>query len=375
MNKELFEALELMEKERGISRDALIAGIENGLKKSFEKTYGTSDNMVIDFDRENCELRVYRRLEVVESIEPGRESLEITLEKAMLIDPSAEIGDLILVELDPKNFGRIAAQDGKSVITQKIREEERQTMTDYFNEHARDIMTGVVQRIMPGGLVTVNLGKADAILTKEDIIPGETFEPGQHIKVYVVGMKDQEKKGPRVKISRTNPMMVRRLFEKEVAEIKDGIVEIKSISREAGSRTKMAVWSKDENIDPIGACIGMNSSRITPIVNELSGEKIDIIAWDENPAVLVEHSLSPAKVIAVAADEDEKSALVVVPDNQLSLAIGMKGQNARLAAKLTGYKIDIKSESQAREEGLFDDYDESEEEEYEEEETSEQTEE
>ncbi len=375
MNKELFEALELMEKERGISREALIAGIENGLKKSFEKTYGTSDNMVIDFDRENCELRVYRRLEVVESIEPGRESLEITLEKAMLIDPSAEIGDLILVELDPKNFGRIAAQDGKSVITQKIREEERQTMTDYFNEHARDIMTGVVQRIMPGGLVTVNLGKADAILTKEDIIPGETFEPGQHIKVYVVGMKDQEKKGPRVKISRTNPMMVRRLFEKEVAEIKDGIVEIKSISREAGSRTKMAVWSKDENIDPIGACIGMNSSRITPIVNELSGEKIDIIAWDENPAVLVEHSLSPAKVIAVAADEDEKSALVVVPDNQLSLAIGMKGQNARLAAKLTGYKIDIKSESQAREEGLFDDYDESEEEEYEEEETSEQTEE
>ena len=375
MNKELFEALELMEKERGISREALIAGIENGLKKSFEKTFGTSENMVIDFDRETCDLHVYRRLEVVESIEPGRESLEITLEKAMLIDPSAEIGDLIQVELDPKNFGRIAAQDGKSVITQKIREEERQTMSDYFNEHARDIMSGVVQRVMPGGMVTVNLGKADAILTKEDMIPGETFEPGQHIKVYVVGMKDQEKKGPRVKISRTNPMMVRRLFEREVSEIKDGIVEIKAISREAGSRTKMAVWSKDENIDAIGACIGMNSSRITPIVNELAGEKIDIIAWDENPAVLVEHSLSPAKVIAVAADEDEKSALVVVPDNQLSLAIGMKGQNARLAAKLPGYKIDIKSESQAREEGLFDDYEEAEEEEYEEEETSEGTEE
>ncbi|MBO4410924.1 MAG: transcription termination/antitermination protein NusA [Lachnospiraceae bacterium] len=365
MNKELFEALEMMEKERGINRDALIQGIESALKKSFEQTYGTSENLVIDLNREECELHVYRKLEVVDAIEPGRESLEISREKAMEIDPSAEVGDLIQVELDPKNFGRIAAQNGKSIILQKIREEERQTVNDYFNAHAHDIMTGIVQRVMPGGLVSVNLGKADAVLTKEDMIPGENFEPNQHIKVYVVGLKDAGSRGPRVKISRTNAAMVKRLFEMEVSEIREGIVEIKAISREAGSRTKMAVWSKDANVDPVGACIGMNSSRITPIVNELSGEKIDIIAWDENPAILVENSLSPAKVIAVAADEDEKTALVVVPDNQLSLAIGMKGQNARLAAKLTGYKIDIKSESQAREEGLFDDYEE--EEEYEEE--------
>ena len=372
MNKELFEALDAMEKERGISREALIAGIENALRKSFEQTYGTSENLVIDFDHDTCDLHVYRTLEVVKEVDPLRRSLEISCEKAMEIDPSAEEGDIIQVELDPKNFGRIAAQNGKSIILQKIREEERQTVSDFFNAHAHDVMTGVVQRVMPGGLVSINLGKADAVLTKEDIIPGENFYASQHIKVYVVGMKDQPGKGPKVKISRTHANMVKRLFEMEVAEIKDGIVEIKAISREAGSRTKMAVSSSDPNVDPIGACIGVNGSRITPIVNELNGEKIDIIAWDENPAFLVENSLSPAKVIAVAADEEENSALVVVPDNQLSLAIGMKGQNARLAAKLTGYKIDIKSESQAREEGLFDEYEESEEAEtYEEAETEE----
>ncbi|MBR4769237.1 MAG: transcription termination factor NusA, partial [Lachnospiraceae bacterium] len=223
----------------------------------------------------------------------------------------------------------------------------------------------VVQRVMPGGLVSINLGKADAVLTKNDIIPGETFYATQHIKVYVIGMKNSQGKGPKVEISRTTAAMVRRLFEIEVAEIKDGIVEIKAISREAGSRTKMAVYSNDPAVDPIGACIGVNGSRITPIVNELNGEKIDIVEWNENPANFVENALSPSKVIAVAADEEEKTALVVVPDNQLSLAIGMKGQNARLAAKLTGYKIDIKSESQAREEGLFDEYEEGYEEEYE----------
>lgn len=367
MNKELFEALDAMEKERGISRDALIQGIENALKKSFEQTYGTSENLVIDFNRETCDLHVYRRLEVVDSVDPARKNLEISVEKAMEIDPSAEAGDLIQVELDPKNFGRIAAQNGKSIIQQKIREEERQTVSDFFNAHAHDVMTGVVQRVMPGGLVSINLGKADAVLTKNDIIPGETFYATQHIKVYVVGMKNSQGKGPKVEISRTTGAMVRRLFELEVAEIKDGIVEIKAISREAGSRTKMAVYSNDPAVDPIGACIGVNGSRITPIVNELNGEKIDIVEWNENPANFVENALSPAKVIAVAADEEEKTALVVVPDNQLSLAIGMKGQNARLAAKLTGYKIDIKSESQAREEGLFDEYEEG----YEEEESSE----
>lgn len=355
------EALDLLEKEKGISKNALFDAIDASLRKACENMYGTTDNIMVNIDRETCDFSIYSEKEVVENVEDP--SHQITLEKAMDINSGAAVGGTVQVEIKSKEFGRIAAQNAKSIILQKIREEERQTVSEYFNNRAHDIMTGVVQRVM-NGIVSVNLGKADAILTAEDIIPGETFQPTQHIRVYVEGMRDGGgSKSPRVKISRTKPNMVRRLFEMEVAEIKDGIVEIKAISREAGSRTKMAVSSNDPNVDPIGACIGVNGSRINPIVDELHGEKIDIIHWDENPAVLVENALSPAKVVAVAADEDEHTALVVVPDNQLSLAIGMKGQNARLAARLTGYKIDIKSESQARDEGLFDEY----EEEYEEE--------
>ena len=359
MNTELKEALDLLEKEKGISRDSLFDAIDASLKKACENNFGASDNVTVNIDRETCEFSIYSEKVVVEEVHD--KGHEITLEEARKIDPKAELEDVVRVEIRSKEFGRIAAQNAKSIILQKIREEERQTVSDFFNARQHDIMTGVVQRVM-NGIVSVNLGKADAILTKEDIIPGETFEPTQHIKVYVVGMKDGSgNKGPRVQISRTKANMVRRLFELEVAEIRDGIVEIKAISREAGSRTKMAVSTNDENVDPIGACIGLNGSRINPIVDELHGEKIDIIRWDDNPAILVENALSPAKVVAVAADEEEHTALVVVPDNQLSLAIGMKGQNARLAAKLTGYRIDIKSESQAREEGLFDNYDEEEE--------------
>ena len=356
MNTELKEALDLLEKEKGISRESLFDAIDASLKKACENNFGASDNVTVNIDRETCDFSIYSEKVVVEEVRD--KGHEITLEKAREIDPKAELEDVVRVEIKSKEFGRIAAQNAKSIILQKIREEERQTVSDYFNQRAHDIMTGVVQRVM-NGIVSVNLGKADAILSKEDIIPGETFEPTQHIKVYVVGMRDGGK-GPRVQISRTKANMVRRLFEMEVAEIRDGTVEIKAISREAGSRTKMAVDTNDENVDPIGACIGLNGSRINPIVDELHGEKIDIIRWDDNPAILVENALSPAKVVAVAADEDEHTALVVVPDNQLSLAIGMKGQNARLAAKLTGYRIDIKSESQAREEGLFDTYDEDE---------------
>ncbi len=354
MNKELMEALDLLEKEKGISKDVLFDAIDASLVKACENNFGSAENITVSIDRETCDFTILQEKTVVEKVE--NPNTQILPEKAKEIDPSAEIGGTVRVEVKSREFGRIAAQNAKSIILQKIREEERQTISDYFNSRAHDIMTGVVQRVM-NGIVSVNLGKADAILTREDIIPGETFQPTQHIKVYVVGMKDGGK-GPRVQISRTKANMVRRLFELEVAEIKDGIVEIRAISREAGSRTKMAVSSKDPTIDPIGACIGVNGSRITPIVNELHGEKIDIVHWDENPARFVENALSPAKVIAVAADEDEHAALVVVPDNQLSLAIGMKGQNARLAAKLTGFKIDIKSESQAQEEGLFDDYEE-----------------
>ncbi len=361
MNKELMEALDLLEKEKGISKDVLFDAIDASLVKACENNFGSAENITVSIDRETCDFTILQEKTVVETVE--NPNTQILPDKAKEIDPSAGIGDKVRVEVKSKEFGRIAAQNAKSIILQKIREEERQTVSDYFNSRAHDIMTGVVQRVM-NGIVSVNLGKADAILTKEDIIPGETFHPTQHIKVYVVGMKDGGK-GPRVQISRTKANMVRRLFELEVAEIREGIVEIKAISREAGSRTKMAVYSNDPSIDPIGACIGVNGSRITPIVDELHGEKIDIVLWNENPALFVEKALSPAKVVAVAADEDEHSALVVVPDNQLSLAIGMKGQNARLAAKLTGFKIDIKSETQARDEGLFDEYEQYDEDSYE----------
>ncbi len=354
MNKELMEALDILEKEKGVSKAALFDAIDASLRKACENNFGSAENVTVNIDRETCDFSIYSTKEIVEKVEDP--ATQITVEKAKEINPKAALGETVNVEIRSKEFGRIAAQNAKSIILQKIREEERQTVSEYFNSRAHDIMTGVVQRVM-NGIISVNLGKADAILTKDDIIPGETFVPTQHVKVYVVGMRDGGK-GPRVQISRTKANMVKRLFEMEVAEIKDGIVEIKAISREAGSRTKMAVWSNDSNVDPIGACIGINGSRINPIVDELHGEKIDIVHWDDNPAILVENALSPAKVVAVAADEDEHTALVVVPDNQLSLAIGMKGQNARLAAKLTGYKIDIKSESQARDEGLFDDYDE-----------------
>ncbi len=357
MNKELLDALSALEKEKGINKDSIFDAIDASLKKACENMYGTSENVMVFIDRETGDFTIEQEKEVVETVDPEFKGLQISLADARNNEPTAEIGDKVRIPVISREFGRIAAQNAKSIILQKIREEERQTVSEYFNSCAHKVLTGVVQRVS-NGVISVNLGKADAVLKQEDMIPGETFEPTQHIKVYVVGMRDGGK-GSRVEISRTKPNMVKCLFENEVAEIKEGIVEIKSVSREAGSRTKMAVWSNDEAVDPVGACIGVNGSRINPIVNELHGEKIDIIRWDPNPAILVENALSPAKVVAVAVDEDEKAALVVVPDNQLSLAIGMKGQNARLAARLTNFKIDIKSESQAQEEGLFDEYEES----------------
>ena len=277
--------------------------------------------------------------------------MEISLPDALMIDRKAVLGGTVEIELDSQKFGRIATQNAKGVIVQRIREEERNSLYRDFFEHEHDIMRGEVQRFL-GKNISINLGKADAILAESEQVKGETLKVGQRVEVYLLEVKNCTR-GPRISVSRTHPDLVKKLFEQEVAEVKDGTVEIKAIAREAGSRTKMAVLSHDENVDPVGACVGVNGTRVSSVVDELGGEKIDIINWDDNPAYLIENALSPAKVICVVADEDLKEATVIVPDYQLSLAIGKEGQNARLAAKLTGYKIDIKSETQAQESGLF----------------------
>ena len=348
MNTELLEALDILEKEKNISKDVMLEAIENSLLSACKNHFGTSDNIKIVMDRNTCDYSVYAEREVVEEVfDPA---IEISLEDAEKINPALHIGDIAQVELHSKEFGRIATQNAKNLILQKIREEERKAVFDQYFEKEKDIVTGIVQRYI-GKNISVNLGKADAILTENEQVKGEHFEPTERIKLYIVEVKNTPK-GPKILVSRTHPELVKRLFESEVAEVKDGTVEIKSIAREAGSRTKMAVWSNDPNVDPVGACVGMNGARVNAVVKELRGEKIDIINWDENPALLIENALSPAKVISVMADPDEKIAGVIVPDYQLSLAIGKEGQNARLAARLTGFKIDIKSETQAREAAL-----------------------
>ena len=360
MNRELMEALDTLEKEKNISKETLLEAIEQSLIQACKNHFGKADNVHVSINRETCDFGVYADRTVVEYVEDPVE--EVSLEDARKINANAEIGDVVKVQIHSDKFGRIATQNAKNVILQKIREEERKVLYDQYYGIEKEVVTGIVQRVM-GRNVSINLGKADAVLSENEQVKGETFEPTEHIKVYILEVKDTPK-GPRILVSRTHPGLVKRLFESEVAEVKDGTVEIKSIAREAGSRTKIAVWSNDPDVDPVGACVGVNGSRVGAIVNELRGEKIDIINWDENPAILIENALSPAKVIAVMADPDEKTALVVVPDYQLSLAIGKEGQNARLAARLTGFKIDIKSETQAKESGDFYDYDEDEDDEY-----------
>ena len=352
MNTELLEALDILEKEKNISKDVMLEAIENSLLSACKNHFGTSDNIKIVMDRNTCDYSVYAEREVVEEVfDPA---IEISLEDAEKINPALHIGDIAQVEHHSKEFGRIATQNAKNLILQKIREEERKVIFDEYNSKEKDVVTGVVQRYI-GKNVSINLGKADALLTESEQIKGEVFKPTERIKVYILEVKATSK-GPKVLVSRTHPELVKRLFESEVAEVREGIVEIKAIAREAGSRTKIAVWSNDPDVDPVGACVGMNGARVNAIVGELRGEKIDIITWNENPAMMIENALSPAKVISVIADAEEKSAKVVVPDYQLSLAIGKEGQNARLAARLTGFKIDIKSETQARESGDFLDY-------------------
>ena len=376
MNTELLEALTILEKEKNISRDVMMDAIETSLISACKNHFGTSNNIKVIMDRETCDYSVIAEKKVVETVTDR--ALEISLEDAEKIDSALQIGDVAQVKIESKAFGRIATQNAKNLILQKIREEERKAVFDQYFEKEKDIVTGTVQR-RNGNNISINLGRADAILTENEQVKSERLEQNDRIKLYVVEVKNAPK-GPKILVSRTHPELVKRLFEAQVAEIKEGIVEIKSIAREAGSRTKMAVWSNDEKVDAVGACVGKNSDRVKAVVEELRGEKIDIINWDDNPALLIENALSPAKVISVMADPDEKMAEVIVPDDQLSLAIGKEGQNARLAARLTGYKIDIKSESKALELGElpedymeqmgmleeYDDYDEAYEEGYEE---------
>ena len=354
MNTELLEALNILEKEKDISKETLLEAIENSLLNACKNHFGKADNVKVIMDRETCDYQLFAEKEVVEEVEDTLE--QISLEDARNIDGKYDIGDIVQIPIESKSFGRIATQNAKNLILQKIREEERKVVYDQYFEKEKDIVTGIVQRYV-GKNVSINLGKADAMLTENEQVKGEVFKPTERIKLYVVEVKNTTK-GPKILVSRTHPELVKRLFESEVTEVKDGIVEIKSIAREAGSRSKIAVWSNDPDVDPVGACVGMNGARVNAIVQELRGEKIDIINWSDNPAILIENSLSPAKVISVMADPDEKAASVIVPDYQLSLAIGKEGQNARLAARLTGFKIDIKSESQASELGDYELYEE-----------------
>ena len=348
MNKELIEALNILEKEKDISKESLFEAIESNLVVAYKNNFNKADNVTVTMDRETGDFHIYSQKEVVEEVTDP--VAQISLEDARNIKATYELGDIVNIEIQSKDFGRIATQSAKNGILQKIREEERKSIYDQYFEKQNDIITGIVQRIN-GKNISVNLGKADTVLMEKEQAPGEFFRPTERIKLYITEVKDTGR-GPRIVVSRTHPGLVKRLFEQEVTEIQDGTVEIKSIAREAGSRTKMAVWSNNEDVDAVGACVGINGARVNAVVDELRNEKIDIVNWSDNPAILIENALSPSKVVAVLADPDNKEALVVVPDMQLSLAIGKEGQNARLAAKLTGFKIDIKSETQAKAEGI-----------------------
>ncbi len=343
MNKELMDALDVLEKEKDISKEVILEAIENSLLNAYKTNYGKNDNVTVTIDHETGDYKILAKKEVVEVVED--KSSQISLEDAYKISSKYQLGDMVSVDVKTKEFGRIAAQGAKNIITQKIREEERKAIYDRYQEKEKDIVTGIVQRINERS-ISVNLGKTDAILNESEQVKSEKLLPNDRIKLYVVEVKETSR-GPKILVSRTHPDLVKRLFEAEVSEVKDGTVEIMGISREAGSRSKISVRSNDPNVDPVGSCVGVNGTRVNAVVNELRGEKIDIVNWDENPAVFIENALSPAKVISVEADDEAKTAKVVVPDYQLSLAIGKEGQNARLAARLTGFKIDIKSETQA----------------------------
>ena len=346
---EFMEALKEIVKEKGIDEEVIYEAIETSLVSACKKNFGSSQNVKVVMDRETGNIEVYAQKDVVEEVEDPQ--LQISLEEAKKINPIYEVGDVVDFVVTPKNFGRISAQTAKQVVVQKFREAEREILFNQYISKEKEIVIGIVQRYEKKNVI-VQLGKIDAVLAPNEQIPGEQYKFMDRIKVYVVEVK-QTTQGPQIFVSRTHPELVKRLFEQEVPEVFDGTVEIKSIAREAGSRTKIAVYSKDPNVDAVGACVGQNGYRVNVIVNELCGEKIDIVNWSEDPKEFIAAALSPSKVLAVAINPDEQSARIVVPDHQLSLAIGKEGQNARLSAKLTGWRIDIKSESQAKETGFI----------------------
>jgi len=346
---ELMDALKQISNEKGIDREVIFEAIETSLMTACKKNFGASVNIRVSVDRESGKMDVFAQKTVVEAV--ADESTEISLDEARKLNAQLEIGDTAEIPVMPKNFGRISAQTAKQVVVQKFREAEREILFNEYVEKEREILTGIVQRRDRRNVI-ITLGKADAVLAPGEQIPREEYNFQDRIKVYVLEVK-QTTKGPQINVSRSHPELVKRLFEQEVPEVFDGVVEIKSISREAGSRTKIAVWSNNPNVDPVGACVGQNGHRVNIIVTELNGEKVDIIEWDPDPRRFIAAALSPSKVLAVACNHDDQSAKVVVPDHQLSLAIGREGQNARLAAKLTGWRIDIKSESQSDETGFI----------------------
>lgn len=359
MNKELILALDALEKENGISKEIMFEAIEKSLLDEYKHEFNTTENARVTLDRVTGDFHIYSDRVVVEEVTVPEGKLdknknndkyvsatEISLKDARKIDPDCNIGDTVTVEVKSEDFSRRAAKNAKGVIVQQIRNEEKVALYNEYHSKEKEIITGIVQRIDEKGDILVDIGRTQTVLKVQDQVKGEKFERGDRIKLYVASVSTREKGGTVVKVSRTSPALVERLFEEEVAEIKDGVVEIMGIAREAGSRTKMAVRAKVPNVDPVGACVGVNGARVRAIVNELGNEQIDIIEWDENPAQLIVNALSPAKVVSAIADDAEKKAQIVVSDQQLSLAIGKAGQNVRLAAKLTGFGIDIKSEAQ-----------------------------
>ncbi|MDG5788989.1 transcription termination factor NusA [Evansella sp. AB-P1] len=350
MNSEFMDALTSIEKDKGIDKEVILEAIEQALITGYKRNFNSAQNVRVDIDRETGNIRVFARKEVVEEVFDAR--LEISVDAAKAIHPQYDVDDIVEIEVTPRDFGRIAAQTAKQVVTQRVREAERGIIYSDFIDREEDIITGIVQR-QDHRFIYVDLGRVEALMPLNEQMPNETYRHNDRIKAYITKV-EKTTKGPQIMISRTHPGLLKRLFELEVPEIYDGTVEIKSVSREAGDRSKIAVHAEDPDVDPVGSCVGPKGQRVQTIVNELKGEKIDIVRWSEDPKVYVANALSPSKVVQVTVNEEEKMTQVVVPDYQLSLAIGKRGQNARLAAKLTGWKIDIKSQSDAEELGIYD---------------------
>lgn len=351
MSSKLFDAIDSLAEEKGIDKEVLLEALEAALISAYKKNFNSATNVRVELNEEKGTMKVFTRKIIVEEVEDNQQ--EVSLEEAKLIDPNYEVEDIIELEVTPKEFGRIAAQAAKQVVTQRVREAERGVIFTEYVDREDDVMTGIIQRKDPR-FVYVNLGKIEAKLAEAEQMPTEEYNVHDRLKVYVTKVENTSK-GPQIYISRSNPGLLKRLFEMEVPEIYDGIVEIKSIAREAGDRSKVSVYAESPEIDAVGSCVGQRGQRVQAIVDELKGEKIDIVEWSEDPVVYVSNALSPSKVIDVIVKEEEKATTVIVPDYQLSLAIGKRGQNARLAAKLTGWKIDIKSETEAKEDGLLTD--------------------